>query len=137
MLLLHHYLAQNLKLHVIMESPAKDRKPVDIRETVIKNKQIIPDLLAAHAISGCDTVACCFISQMCQIETSIQALERKKVTISILKMLYFQCLAAKKVIVDTYRKKKKRKKGTSSQRSGKGAIRKRLPLQKPGWEKPN
>ena len=30
-----------------------------------------------------------------------------------------------------------RKKITSRQRSGKGAIRKRLPLQKPRWEKPN
>ena len=29
------------------------------------------------------------------------------------------------------------KKGTSRQRSGKGAIRKRFPLQKPRWEKPN
>ena len=27
-------------------------------------------------------------------------------------------------------------KGTSRQRSGKGAIRKRFPLQKPRWEKP-
>ena len=27
------------------------------------------------------------------------------------------------------------KKGTSRQRSGKGAIRKRFPLQKPRWEK--
>ena len=30
---------------------------------------------------------------------------------------------------------KKMKKGTSRQRSGKGAIRKRFPLQKPRWEK--
>ena len=29
------------------------------------------------------------------------------------------------------------KKGTRRQRSGKGAIRKRFPLQKPRWEKPN
>ena len=36
----------------------KDRKSVDIRETVQKNKEIIPNLIAAHAISGCDTVAC-------------------------------------------------------------------------------
>ena len=32
-------------------------------------------------------------------------------------------------------KKPKDKKGTSRQRSGKGAIRKRFPLQKPRWEK--
>ena len=59
-LLLYHYLEQNLKLPVIMESPIKDRKTVDIRETVRKNRDIIPDLISAHAISGCDTVACCY-----------------------------------------------------------------------------
>ena len=34
-----------------------------------------------------------------------------------------------------YVKRKCSKKGTSRQRSGKGAIRKRFPLQKPSWEK--
>ena len=35
-LLLYHYLELSLKLPVIMESPIKDRKTVDIRETVRK-----------------------------------------------------------------------------------------------------
>ena len=45
-------LAQKLKLPVIMESPVKDSKIEDIRETVRTNMEIIPDLIAAHAISG-------------------------------------------------------------------------------------
>ena len=43
-----------------MESPIKDRVVVDIGKTVEKHQNIIPQILAAHALSGCDTVACCF-----------------------------------------------------------------------------
>jgi len=43
-----------------MESPIKDRVVVDIGKTVEKHQNIIPEILAAHALSGCDTVACCF-----------------------------------------------------------------------------
>jgi len=42
-----------------MESPIKARVVVDIRKTVAMNKDIIPELLPAHALSGCDTVAAC------------------------------------------------------------------------------
>ena len=56
-LLLYHYQAQNLKLQVIMESPVKKRTVVDIRDTVQRHNAIIPDLISAHAVSGCDTVA--------------------------------------------------------------------------------
>ena len=43
-----------------MESPIKERIVVDIGKTVEKHIHIIPEILAAHAMSGCDTVACCF-----------------------------------------------------------------------------
>ena len=59
-LLLHHYVLQKLTGEVIMESPVKDRKTIDIRATAKEHRIIIPDLLAAHAISGCDTTASYF-----------------------------------------------------------------------------
>ena len=42
-----------------MRSPIKDRVIVDIGLTVEKHKDIIPELLPAHVLSGYDTVACC------------------------------------------------------------------------------
>ena len=38
----------------------KDRSAVDIRETVRKNNALVPYLIGAHALSGCDTVGCYF-----------------------------------------------------------------------------
>ena len=43
-----------------MESPIKDRVISDIKATAIEHGNIIPDLLAAHALSGCDTTSCYF-----------------------------------------------------------------------------
>ncbi len=40
-----------------MESPLRGRHALDINATSEANKSIVPGLLAAHAISGCDTVA--------------------------------------------------------------------------------
>ena len=59
-LLLHHYLHNNLVNKVIMESPVQDRSVIDISKTVDKQRDIIPDLLAAHALTGCDTTACLY-----------------------------------------------------------------------------
>lgn len=59
-LLLYHYLEQGLQTLMVMESPIKERAVVDIRATVEKNKSIIPTMLAAHALTGCDTVSACF-----------------------------------------------------------------------------
>ena len=59
-LLLHHYVKQKLTGVVIMESPVKDRVTIDIKATVIEHNNIIPNLLSAHALSGCDTTACYF-----------------------------------------------------------------------------
>ena len=50
-LLLHHYVKQKLTGVVIMESPVKDRVTIDIKATAIEHRSIIPDILAAHALS--------------------------------------------------------------------------------------
>ena len=42
---------------------------------------------------------------------------------------------SEKIMLITILNKRRELKGTSRQRSGKGAIRKRFPLQKPRWEK--
>ncbi|KAJ8334026.1 hypothetical protein SKAU_G00413450 [Synaphobranchus kaupii] len=56
-LLLHHYHQAGLDVPLIMESPSKERAIVDIKSTLAKHSQIVKNLLPAHAISGCDTVA--------------------------------------------------------------------------------
>ena len=48
-LLLHHYVKQKLIGVVIMESHVEDRVTIDIKATAIEHRNIIPDLLAAHA----------------------------------------------------------------------------------------
>ena len=57
-LLVHYYQFQNMKNHVIMESPIKERTVVDIGKTVEKHACIVTEILPAHALTGCDTVAC-------------------------------------------------------------------------------
>ena len=42
---------------IYMESPLYQRGVIDIDATVENNHSIIPDLLVAHALSGCYTVA--------------------------------------------------------------------------------
>ncbi|KAK1894322.1 DNA-directed RNA polymerases I II and III subunit RPABC1 [Dissostichus eleginoides] len=56
-LLLHHYHQAGLDVRLIMESPRKERAIVDIKATLSKHSEIVENLLPAHAISGCDTVA--------------------------------------------------------------------------------
>ena len=50
-ILIHHYLEQQLTNFMVMESPIHGRSVIE---------QIAHDLLACHALSGCDTVACYF-----------------------------------------------------------------------------
>ena len=50
--LLAHYFAVSL----IMESTSGSRSSIDIGATVTKHSGIVPQLIAAHAVSGCDTV---------------------------------------------------------------------------------
>ena len=59
-LLVHHYEEAKLNLPMTMESPSKGRAVIDIQQTVKKHRNIVKHILPAHAISGCDTVACCF-----------------------------------------------------------------------------
>lgn len=56
LLLLYHYFEENLYNEFTMRSPIQERSVIDIKATVEAHKPIIPGLLAAHALSGCDTV---------------------------------------------------------------------------------
>ena len=55
-LLLYHYLNEDLSCPMIMSSPIQQRSQIDIKATVQEHQDIIPCLLGAHALSGCDTV---------------------------------------------------------------------------------
>lgn len=56
-LLLHFCSQQKLKCSLIMEAASSERVAVDIQATVKKNEDLVPHLLAAHGLTGCDTVA--------------------------------------------------------------------------------
>lgn len=58
-LLMHCYALKAMSCPLVMESFSKERNCLDIKATVEKHNTIIPQLLAAHALSGCDTVAQC------------------------------------------------------------------------------
>ena len=45
---------------IFMESPLRHRSSIDIDLSAMRNCSIVPSLLAAHAVSGCDTVASYF-----------------------------------------------------------------------------
>ena len=56
-----YYITQGLTQTVIMESPFQDRASIDINTTSLENAAIIPDIFAAHALSGCDITVCYFV----------------------------------------------------------------------------
>ena len=56
-LLLYFYLQKQLSCFCFMEATSTVRATIDIAATVQRHSAIIPQLLAAHALSGCDTVA--------------------------------------------------------------------------------
>lgn len=56
-LLLHHYQQAEPDVSLTMESPSQERAIVDIKSTLAKHPLIAKNILPAHAISGCDTVA--------------------------------------------------------------------------------
>ena len=61
LLLLHFYNVCKLKYSLFMGGGAsEERMTVDIGATVKKHQTIVPYLLAAHTISGCDTVPYCY-----------------------------------------------------------------------------
>ena len=55
-LLLYHYRQENSTCPMITSSPIQQRSVIDIKNTVELHGSIVPDLLAAHALSGCHTV---------------------------------------------------------------------------------
>ena len=61
--LLFHFCCQGdipASTSVLMVSPIRGRAVIDINATVDLHRDIIPDLLAAHGRTGCDTVATYF-----------------------------------------------------------------------------
>ena len=58
-LLLYHYQAESLTVHMTLQSTQSDRAFIDIPASVQSLQNIVPQLLPAHALSGCDAVAMC------------------------------------------------------------------------------
>ena len=50
-----HIFSAGFVCDLVMEGTSRGSTAVDIKETVIKHDVIVDGLLAAHAISGCDT----------------------------------------------------------------------------------
>ena len=57
-LLLHFYFEWKCKVPMFMVS-TDENEVIDVRLTVSEHEDIIPSLLGAHAMTGCDTVARC------------------------------------------------------------------------------
>ena len=57
MLLRHFVYHRDITGHVMMSSPIRGRMAIDINETVVTNRNILNNLLAAHGLTVCDTVA--------------------------------------------------------------------------------
>lgn len=58
-LLAYHYWKLKMSATITLEATGGNRKLVDIGKTVDKHSDIMPSIIAAHALSGCDTVAKC------------------------------------------------------------------------------
>ncbi len=56
-LLLHFYSLEKLESSLTMQSPVHGRSCIDMKETADTNSDIIPQILALHALTGCDSVA--------------------------------------------------------------------------------
>lgn len=56
--MLCHFVSQSdITGHVMMVSPVKGRSFIDINASVDRNRSVMSNLLAAHGVTGCDTVA--------------------------------------------------------------------------------
>ncbi|KAG7158166.1 hypothetical protein Hamer_G008793 [Homarus americanus] len=53
----YYYSSQKLNCKIFMEGTSPSRSTVDIKATVEKHRDLVDDIMAAHAHSGCDTVA--------------------------------------------------------------------------------
>ena len=54
-LLMHFCSEQKLRCRLIMEATSSERASVDIQASVKNCENIVPHLLAAHGLTGCDT----------------------------------------------------------------------------------
>ena len=54
-LLLHYYNQKKLNIPMFMESSVHGRQTIDIKATAKEHANILPNLLAAHGLLGCDT----------------------------------------------------------------------------------
>ena len=59
-LLLHYYNQKERNIPMFMESSVHIRQTTDLRATAKEHANILPNLLAAHGLSGNDTVAPCY-----------------------------------------------------------------------------
>ncbi len=59
-ILLYHYLGESLNMPMKLQPTQAARTSIDVAATVGKLKDIIAQLLPAHALSGCDTVSMCY-----------------------------------------------------------------------------
>ena len=59
--LCYHYQRSGLSTPLVMQSSVSGRACLDIPETVKMHPALITQVLAIHAISGCDTVAACYV----------------------------------------------------------------------------
>ena len=59
-LLMYHYHAESLDAPMRLQPTPKARASIDIQASVSNLSNIIPELLPAHALSGCDTVSMCY-----------------------------------------------------------------------------
>ena len=55
-LFLHFYIEQSLSTTVFLEGTGSNRNVIDIGKTAEKQKDVVPSLLAAHVLSGCNSV---------------------------------------------------------------------------------
>ena len=56
-LLVYYYSSEKLQSSMTMQSPIQGRACIDVKETASKHSAIVPELLALHALTGCDSVA--------------------------------------------------------------------------------
>ena len=59
-LLLHFFALEKLTCRIFMVGSSHGKSSVDITATAKNHSEFISELLAGHALSGCDTVACLF-----------------------------------------------------------------------------
>ena len=59
-LLLHYYNQKEINIPMFMESSVHRRQTTDITATAKEHANLLPNLLAAHGLSGCDTVTPCY-----------------------------------------------------------------------------